>query len=151
VLPSVKLLSWFTVRSVAELDILAEPFSEELSANWILLKSSPTLVGLPNRSLSVTVKVPGPVTKTADAFTDPSIVALPDGVTNVIVVADASPERIRAVTRRRTAKVFQFVLINVSSSALEGVYPLTHPESVWQRRNFNRTGLDSRRDIWNNY
>jgi hypothetical protein len=121
VAPSVKVLLPFTVRSVAELDMLAEPFSEELSANWRLLNSSPTLVGLLKRSFSVMVRVPGPVTKTADASTDPFEVVLPDGVTNVIVVADAIPEIVRTVTSRRTAKVFQFVLIDVSSCTLEGV------------------------------
>jgi hypothetical protein len=121
VLPSVKLLLLFTVRSVAELDMLAEPFNEELSANWTLLSSWPMLVGLANRSLSVIVSVPGPVAKTADAFTDPLEVVLPDGVTNVIVVPDAIPEIVRAVASRRTAKIFQLVLINVSSSALQSV------------------------------
>jgi hypothetical protein len=99
--------------------MLAEPFNEELSANWRLLNSSPTLVGLLNRSFSVIVRVPGPVVKTADALTDPSEVVLPDGVTNVIVVADAIPEIVRTVTSRRTVKVFQFVLIDVSLFVLE--------------------------------
>ena len=76
------------------------------------------LVGLANRSLSVIVSVPGPVAKTADAFTDPLEVVLPDGVTNVIVVPDAIPEIVRTVASRRTAKVFPFVLIDISSSAL---------------------------------
>src|ERR1700675_3861588 len=85
------------------------------------------LVGLANRSLSVIVRVPGPVAKTADAFTDPLEVALPDGVTNVIVVPDAIPKIVRAVASRRTAKIFQLVLINVSSSALPGLVTSDSP------------------------
>jgi hypothetical protein len=77
-----------------------------------LLNNWPALVGLANRSFRVTVRVPGPVTNTADAFTTPSDVVLADGVTYVIVVPEAIPEIISAVASRRKDTVLPFVLMH---------------------------------------
>ena len=70
----------------------------------------PTLVGLPSRSVRVMVRVPGLVSKTAIAFTDPSDVAPPDGVTYVIVAPEGIPEIISAATNGRIVKVLQLLL-----------------------------------------
>ena len=94
--------------------MLAEALSEELSENARLLDNRPTLVGLLNKSFSVIVSTPGLTAKTAVAFTDPSEVALPDGVVNVIDVPIAIPEIIRTATGRRTNKVLRFWLMDVS-------------------------------------
>ena len=94
--------------------MLAEALSEELSENARLLDSSPTLVGLLNKSFSVIVSTPGLTTKTAVAFTDPSEVALPDGVVNVIGVPEAIPEIIRTATSRRTDTVLRFWFMDIS-------------------------------------
>jgi hypothetical protein len=60
------------------------------------------------------VSTPGLIAKTAVAFTDPSEVALPDGVANVIGVPEAIPEIIRTATSRRTNKILRFWLMHVS-------------------------------------
>jgi hypothetical protein len=94
--------------------MLAEALSEELSENARLLDSWPTLVGLLNKSFSVIVSTPELTAKTAVAFTDPSEVAPPDGVVNVIGVPDAIPEIIRTAASRRTSRVLGFWLMDVS-------------------------------------
>jgi hypothetical protein len=52
------------------------------------------LVGFASKSVRLIVMVPAPVVKTAEAFTAPPLVILPDGVVSVMVFARA-PEGIR--------------------------------------------------------